>query len=71
MRTRRLLRKVHHRAKIIPVRPLRTRLIRINTSYWTIFSSFEIILEWKLSIGLNFKYNVQCKSIASKTFSLI
>jgi len=30
------------------------------------FRSFEIVLEWELSIGLEFKFNVLCKSIVSK-----
>jgi len=58
---------------IPPVSPLRTRLIHINTSYWTIFRAFEIILKWELSIGLELIFNVLYKSIASKkkTFNLI
>jgi len=53
-------------AMITPVSPLRARLIHISPSYWTIYRSFEIILEWKLSIGLKYKSNFLCKSIASK-----
>ena len=51
---------------ITPVSPLRTRLVHVSPIYWIIFCSFEIILERKLSIGLEFKVNVLCKSIASK-----
>jgi len=40
-----LLSNVHHRAMIAPVSPLLTRLIHICPSYWTIFRSFDIILE--------------------------
>ena len=57
MRTRTLLRTAHHRAMITPVGPLRTRLIRISPKYLKIYRSFEIILEWELSIGLEFKPN--------------
>jgi len=67
MRTRALLRNARHRAMITPVTPLRTRLIHICPRYlWTIFRSFEIALEWELSIALEFKFNVLCKSIALK-----
>jgi len=52
VRTRILLRNIRHRAAITPVSPLRTRLIRIGPSYWTIHRSFEIILEWEVSTGL-------------------
>ena len=45
MRVRLLLRNVRHRAMTTPVSPLRTRLIHISPSYWTISRSFEIILE--------------------------
>jgi len=30
------------------------------------YRSFEVILEWGLTIGLEFKFNPQCKSIALK-----
>jgi len=40
-----LLSNVRHRAMRTPVGPLRTRLIHIRPSYWTLFRSFEIILE--------------------------
>jgi len=66
MRTRPVLRNARHRAMITPVSPLCARLIHISPSYWTIFRSFEIILVMELSIGLDFKSNVLCKSIASK-----
>jgi len=41
-----------------PVGPLRTRLIHIRPSYWTLFRSFEIILERGVAhwIGLQ----IQC-----------
>jgi len=41
-----------------PSKPLRTRLIYNSPSYWTVDRSFEIILEWELSIGLEFKCSV-------------
>ena len=66
MRTRILLRNGPHRAMITPVSPLPTRLIHISPSYWTMFLSFEIILKQEQSIGLEFKFNVLYKSIASK-----
>ena len=50
---------------------LRTKFIQIFLNYWTIYRCFEIILEGELSIGLEFKSNVLCKSIALKTFNLI
>jgi len=37
------------------------RLIHISPSYQTVYRSFEIILEWVLSIGLVFKSNVLCQ----------
>ena len=51
---------------ITPVNPPRLRLIHISPSYQTVYRSFEILLEWVLSIGLEFKSNVLCKPIASK-----
>ena len=42
----------------------------ITASYWTIYCLFEIILEWEVSIWLEFKSNVVCKSIASKKHSI-
>jgi len=56
---------------ITPARPVRTRLIHISPSSWTIFRSFQIILERELSIALEFKFNVLCKSIGSKNVNLI
>ena len=47
---------------------LRTRLIHISPTWWTIYRSFEIILERELSIRLEVKSNVLYKSIASKNF---
>jgi len=47
-----------------PSKPLNTRLIHISRSYQTIYRSVENILEWELSIGLEFKSKVLCKSIA-------
>jgi len=67
-----LLRNARHNAMVTPVSLLRTRLIHIITRVAVQFyASFEIILEWELSIGLEFKSNVLCKSIASKIFNLI
>jgi len=40
-----LLRSVHHKVRLTPVRPPFTRLIHISPSCWTIYCSFEIILE--------------------------
>jgi len=71
MRTCPLLRELRHKAMITPVSPLRARLIHISSSYWTILCSFEIILEWELSIALEFQVNLLCKSIASKIFYLM
>jgi len=51
MGTRLLLRDARHRSMITPVNPLRLRLIHICPSYRTVYRSFEIILEWVLSIG--------------------
>jgi len=45
-----LLRNLRHKAMVTPVSPLRTGLIHISPSYWTIFYSFEIILEWEKSV---------------------
>jgi len=70
MRTRPLLRNARHRAMITPVSPLRTGLIHISPSHWMIYRSFEIILECEQSIGLEFKFNVPCKPIASKKHSV-
>jgi len=55
MRTHPLLRNVRHRLMIKLVVPLRTRLVYISPSYWTSYRSFEIIFEYKLPIGLEFK----------------
>jgi len=67
-----LLRNARHNAMVTPVSLLRTRLIHIITRVAVQFyASFEIILEWELSIGLEFKSHVLCKSIASKIFNLI
>jgi len=51
---------------VIPFSSLCTRLIHICPIYRAIYRSFEIILEWEESIGLEFKSNLVCKSIASK-----
>jgi len=53
-----------------PSKPLNTRLIHISRSYQTIYRSVENILEWELSIGLEFKSKVLCKSIAWKKHSI-
>jgi len=55
-----LLSDVHHRAVIAPVIPLRTRLIHINPSYWTLFRSFEIILEMRAVHWIGFQ--IQCST---------
>jgi len=51
---------------ITPVSHLRATLIHMSPSYWEIHRSFEIILEWELSVWMEFKSNVLCKFIASK-----
>ena len=66
METHPLLRKSRHRAVIMLVIPLRTRLIHNSLSYWPICRLFKIIIEWELSIRLQFKSSVMCKSIVSK-----
>ena len=66
MGARPLLRNARHRTMITPVNPSRLRLIHISPSYQTVYRSFGIILEWVLSIGLEFISNVLCKPIASK-----
>ena len=70
MRTHPLLRNPRHRAMITPGNPVRTRLFHISPSYWTICRSFEVILEWGASIGLEFKCCMQIHCF-KKTFSLI
>ena len=70
MGARPLLRNARHRTMITPVNPPRLRLIHISPSYQTVYRSFAIILEWVLSIGLEFKYNVLCKPIAPKKHSI-
>ena len=52
MGARPLLRNTRHRTMIMPVNPPRRRLIHISPSYQTVYRSFEIILEWVLSIGM-------------------
>ena len=69
MGARRLLRNARHRTMITPLPP-HLRLIHISPSYQTVYRSFEILLEWVLSIGLEFKSNVLCKPIASKKHSI-
>jgi len=54
-----LLRNARHRAMIMPVSPVRTRLIHISLSCWTIYRLFEINLEWEPSIALEFKCCMQ------------
>jgi len=49
-----------------PNKPLHTRFIHYSLSHWTIYRSFEIIIEWELPMGLKFKLNVLCKSIFKK-----
>jgi len=63
---------VTHVMEITSVCPLRTKLIHINPSYWTSYHLFEIILEWELPIDWNSNPMFYlCKTIASKTFTLI
>ena len=46
-------------------------LVLINPSYWTIYRSFEIIFEWYLCTGLEFKSNVSMQNHCfNKTFNL-
>ena len=71
MGARPLLRNSRHRTMITPVNPPRLRLIHISPSYQTVYRSFEIILKWVLTIGLELKLNILCKPIASKKFNLI
>jgi len=70
MGARPLLRNARHRTMRTPVNPPRLRLIHLSPSYQTVYRSFEIILEWVLSIGLEFKSNILCKPIASKKHSI-
>ena len=70
MGARPLLHNAHHRTMITPVNPPRLRLIHISPSYQTVYRSFEIILEWVLSIGLKLKSDVLCKPIASKKHAI-
>ena len=51
--SRTLLRNVRDRVMITPANPLRTRLIHISPSYWTIYRSFETILECPLDGNFN------------------
>jgi len=53
MKTCPLLCSVPHRAMITPVIPLSTSLVCISPSYWTIYHSFKIIVEWEMSIDWN------------------
>ena len=69
MGARPLLRNARHKTMITPVNPPRLRLIHVSPSYQIVYRSFEI-LEWVLSIGLEFKSNVLCKPIASKKHSI-
>ena len=70
MGARSLLRNARYRTMTTPVNPPRLRLIHICPSYQTVYRSFKIILEWVLSVGLEFKSNVLCKTIASKKHSI-
>ena len=71
MGARPLLRNARHRTMITPVNPPRLRLIHISPSYQTVYRSFEIIPEWVLSIGLEFKSNSMQTHCFKKTFNLI
>ena len=70
MGTRPLLGNARHRTMITPVNPPRLRLIHISPNYQIVYRSFEIILEWVLSIGLEYQSNGLCKPIASKKHSI-
>ena len=70
MGARLLLLNPRRRTMITLANPPRLRLIHVSPSYQTVYRSFEIILEWVLSIGLEFKSNVLCKPIASKMHSI-
>jgi len=71
MRTHLLLCNKRHGAMIVPViSSLHTRLIRISPSCWTIFRSFEIILEWELPTALEFEFNFPRKSHFFKKHSI-
>jgi len=71
MRTRPLLRNVRHRALITPVNLLRTRLIYISPSYWTIYRSFEIILQLEPSADWNVNPMFHANPLLQKTFNLV
>jgi len=72
MGTRPLSRNARHRTMITPFNPPRLRLIHISPSYQTVYRSFEIILEWVLSIGLEFKSKCCMQTHCfKKTFNLI
>ena len=66
MGARPLLRNARHRTMITAMNPPRLRLTHISPSYQTVYRSFEIILKWVLTIGLELKLNILCKPIASK-----
>jgi len=70
MITSKLLRNVRHRAMITPIRPLLTRLIRIILSCWTIYRSFEIILEnWNRPLDWTSNPMFYTNSLLQKTYS--
>jgi len=46
-----------------PVSYLRSGPIHISQNNWTIYRSFEIVLKWGLSVGLELKSNVLCKPL--------
>jgi len=66
-----LLSNVRHKAMKTPVSPLLTKLIYIIPSYWTIYRSFEIILEMGTVHRLEFKSNVYANSLPQNTLNLI
>jgi len=67
-----LLSNVRHRAMITPVSPPLTRLIHIRASCWSIYCSFEIILEMRNvhCIELQIQCSIQIHCF-NKTFSPI
>jgi len=56
---------------ITPVNRLRTRLvvIEIHPSYWTIYRSFEISLEWEVTCNMNAKGQTWNENIRTMTRS--
>ena len=66
-----LLSNVRLRAMITPVEHPLNRLIHITRLVGQFTVRLKLFLKWELSIGLNLKSNVLCKTIASKVFNSI